>query len=204
MELSQCSTAPVCLSKCAFHIHYQRLQAVSVQCEAPTLCRAVRCLPSLKHNFFHHRTTQVLIFKQPTSLNALRRIRLTSPWSSCDRAHLKGILSYTDGLVQSGSYIFFFLLSFRLSLADTADENRTTSAPTKENVEMWWITLHHILLSAFFLRSLLSLSTSHSPSSSFCSCLTGRCFAFRGERGNDEPPIEMIKVSHLKWVFGPG
>uniref|UniRef100_A0A668SFR4 WD repeat-containing protein 11 n=1 Tax=Oreochromis aureus TaxID=47969 RepID=A0A668SFR4_OREAU len=27
---------------------------------------------------------------------------------------------------------------------------------------------------------------------------TGRCFAFRGERGNDEPPIEMIKVSHLK------
>ncbi|XP_060943690.1 WD repeat-containing protein 11 [Limanda limanda] len=28
--------------------------------------------------------------------------------------------------------------------------------------------------------------------------LTGRCFAFRGERGNDEPPIEMIKVSHLK------
>ncbi|KAF3842420.1 hypothetical protein F7725_024371 [Dissostichus mawsoni] len=28
--------------------------------------------------------------------------------------------------------------------------------------------------------------------------LTGRCFAFRGERGNDEPPIEMMKVSHLK------
>uniref|UniRef100_A0AAV2JQL5 WDR11 second beta-propeller domain-containing protein n=1 Tax=Knipowitschia caucasica TaxID=637954 RepID=A0AAV2JQL5_KNICA len=27
---------------------------------------------------------------------------------------------------------------------------------------------------------------------------TGRCFSFRGERGNDEPPIEMIKVSHLK------
>ncbi|MEQ2290701.1 WD repeat-containing protein 11, partial [Ameca splendens] len=27
---------------------------------------------------------------------------------------------------------------------------------------------------------------------------TGRCFAFRGERGNDELPIEMIKVSHLK------
>ncbi|XP_062375226.1 WD repeat-containing protein 11 [Sardina pilchardus] len=27
---------------------------------------------------------------------------------------------------------------------------------------------------------------------------TGRCFAFRGERGNDEPAIEMIKVSHLK------
>uniref|UniRef100_UPI003AACEAED WD repeat-containing protein 11 n=1 Tax=Centroberyx gerrardi TaxID=166262 RepID=UPI003AACEAED len=27
---------------------------------------------------------------------------------------------------------------------------------------------------------------------------TGRCFPFRGERGNDEPPIEMIKVSHLK------
>ncbi|XP_048864245.1 WD repeat-containing protein 11 [Brienomyrus brachyistius] len=27
---------------------------------------------------------------------------------------------------------------------------------------------------------------------------TGRMFAFRGERGNDEPPIEMIKVSHLK------
>uniref|UniRef100_A0A3Q2PQI0 WD repeat-containing protein 11 n=1 Tax=Fundulus heteroclitus TaxID=8078 RepID=A0A3Q2PQI0_FUNHE len=27
---------------------------------------------------------------------------------------------------------------------------------------------------------------------------TGRCFAFRGERGTDEPPIEMIKVSHLK------
>uniref|UniRef100_A0A3Q2XFW3 WD repeat-containing protein 11 n=1 Tax=Hippocampus comes TaxID=109280 RepID=A0A3Q2XFW3_HIPCM len=27
---------------------------------------------------------------------------------------------------------------------------------------------------------------------------TGRSFAFRGERGNDEPPIEMIKVSHLK------
>ncbi|KAJ8248191.1 hypothetical protein GJAV_G00239350, partial [Gymnothorax javanicus] len=27
---------------------------------------------------------------------------------------------------------------------------------------------------------------------------TGRCFAFRGERGNDESPIEMIKVSHLK------
>ncbi|TRY60023.1 hypothetical protein DNTS_011017 [Danionella cerebrum] len=27
---------------------------------------------------------------------------------------------------------------------------------------------------------------------------TGRCFAFRGERGNDEAPIEMIKVSHLK------
>ncbi|XP_046884968.1 WD repeat-containing protein 11 [Hypomesus transpacificus] len=27
---------------------------------------------------------------------------------------------------------------------------------------------------------------------------TGRCFAFRGERGNDEPSIEMIKVSHLK------
>lgn len=34
-------------------------------------------------------------------------------------------------------------------------------------------------------------------------CLPGRCFAFRGERGNDEPPIEMIKVSHLKWVFLP-
>uniref|UniRef100_A0A3P8ZVB1 WD repeat-containing protein 11 n=1 Tax=Esox lucius TaxID=8010 RepID=A0A3P8ZVB1_ESOLU len=27
---------------------------------------------------------------------------------------------------------------------------------------------------------------------------TGRCFAFRGERGNDEPAIEMMKVSHLK------
>ncbi|XP_030627751.1 WD repeat-containing protein 11 isoform X2 [Chanos chanos] len=27
---------------------------------------------------------------------------------------------------------------------------------------------------------------------------TGRCFAFRGERGNDESAIEMIKVSHLK------
>uniref|UniRef100_A0A8C5FWZ5 WD repeat-containing protein 11 n=1 Tax=Gadus morhua TaxID=8049 RepID=A0A8C5FWZ5_GADMO len=27
---------------------------------------------------------------------------------------------------------------------------------------------------------------------------TGRCFAFRGERGTDEPAIEMIKVSHLK------
>ncbi|KAI7812946.1 putative WD repeat-containing protein 11-like [Triplophysa rosa] len=27
---------------------------------------------------------------------------------------------------------------------------------------------------------------------------TGRSFAFRGERGNDEPAIEMIKVSHLK------
>ncbi|KPP76937.1 hypothetical protein Z043_103676, partial [Scleropages formosus] len=27
---------------------------------------------------------------------------------------------------------------------------------------------------------------------------TGRTFAFRGERGNDEPAIEMIKVSHLK------
>uniref|UniRef100_A0A4W3H4F0 WD repeat-containing protein 11 n=1 Tax=Callorhinchus milii TaxID=7868 RepID=A0A4W3H4F0_CALMI len=27
---------------------------------------------------------------------------------------------------------------------------------------------------------------------------TGRSIAFRGERGNDEPPIEMIKVSHLK------
>ncbi|TSN48459.1 WD repeat-containing protein 11 [Bagarius yarrelli] len=27
---------------------------------------------------------------------------------------------------------------------------------------------------------------------------TGRCFAFRGERGNDEPAIETIKVSHLK------
>lgn len=27
---------------------------------------------------------------------------------------------------------------------------------------------------------------------------TGRCFGFRGERGNDEPAIEMIKVSHLK------
>lgn len=27
---------------------------------------------------------------------------------------------------------------------------------------------------------------------------TGRSIAFRGERGNDEPPIEMIKISHLK------
>ncbi|XP_056147631.1 WD repeat-containing protein 11 [Lampris incognitus] len=27
---------------------------------------------------------------------------------------------------------------------------------------------------------------------------TGRCFPFRGERGNDESAIEMIKVSHLK------
>ncbi|CAL8300204.1 unnamed protein product [Merluccius merluccius] len=27
---------------------------------------------------------------------------------------------------------------------------------------------------------------------------TGECFAFRGERGTDEPAIEMIKVSHLK------
>ncbi|XP_038816159.1 WD repeat-containing protein 11 [Salvelinus namaycush] len=27
---------------------------------------------------------------------------------------------------------------------------------------------------------------------------TGRCFAFRGEQGNDEPAIEMMKVSHLK------
>jgi len=30
------------------------------------------------------------------------------------------------------------------------------------------------------------------------SLFSGRCFSFRGERGNDEPPIEMIKVSHLK------
>ncbi|XP_068114117.1 WD repeat-containing protein 11 [Hyperolius riggenbachi] len=28
--------------------------------------------------------------------------------------------------------------------------------------------------------------------------LTGRSMAFRGERGNDEPPIDMIRVSHLK------
>ncbi|MEE6486633.1 hypothetical protein FKM82_014655 [Ascaphus truei] len=27
---------------------------------------------------------------------------------------------------------------------------------------------------------------------------TGRSVAFRGERGNDEPPVEMMKVSHLK------
>ena len=27
---------------------------------------------------------------------------------------------------------------------------------------------------------------------------TGRSVPFRGERGNDEPAIEMIKVSHLK------
>lgn len=28
--------------------------------------------------------------------------------------------------------------------------------------------------------------------------IKGRSIAFRGERGNDESPIEMIKVSHLK------
>ncbi|KAM9325042.1 WD repeat-containing protein 11 [Gastrophryne carolinensis] len=28
--------------------------------------------------------------------------------------------------------------------------------------------------------------------------LTGKSMSFRGERGNDEPPMEMIKVSHLK------
>lgn len=34
----------------------------------------------------------------------------------------------------------------------------------------------------------------------FCLIFTikGRSIAFRGERGNDESPIEMIKVSHLK------
>lgn len=34
-------------------------------------------------------------------------------------------------------------------------------------------------------------------------CAPGRSIAFRGERGNDEPAIEMIKVSHLKWVHQP-
>lgn len=28
--------------------------------------------------------------------------------------------------------------------------------------------------------------------------ITGRSIAFRGDRGNDESPMEMIKVSHLK------
>lgn len=53
-----------------------------------------------------------------------------------------------------------------------------------------------------------SIITSHlqplTVSPSLCLlCSPGRCFAFRGERGNDEPPIEMIKVSHLKWVVCP-
>lgn len=34
--------------------------------------------------------------------------------------------------------------------------------------------------------------------SSYHYFIPGRSVPFRGERGNDEPAIEMIKVSHLK------
>lgn len=99
----------------------------------------------------------------------------------------------------NGKWILYllFLLSFCLSLTGRADENRTTSAPTWKCDELLSTT------SCWQPSSSVasSLSTSHTPSSSLCFCLAGRCFAFRGERGNDEPPIEMIKVSHLKWVF---
>lgn len=48
---SQCSTVLVCLGKCAFNIHHQRLQAVNVQLEALTLCPAAP-LDFTKAHFF--------------------------------------------------------------------------------------------------------------------------------------------------------
>lgn len=69
-------------------------------------------------------------------------------------------------------------------------ENRWNGTPWHLRETRW----HHLLPSI--------ISSSRSFSLSLCLlCFAGRCFAFRGERGNDEPPIEMIKVSHLKWVF---
>ncbi|XP_069609757.1 WD repeat-containing protein 11 isoform X3 [Ranitomeya imitator] len=55
------------------------------------------------------------------------------------------------------------------------------------------------------LTSFLSFATS-TPNNSglvrnelqLVDLLTGKSMVFRGERGNDEPPMEMIKVSHLK------
>lgn len=92
-----------------------------------------------------------------------------------------------------------FLRSVSLSPAE-----QTEAGHPGPNVEMRWITLPASCRLPSSSTASSSYSTSHAPSSSspLCFCLAGRCFAFRGERGNDEPPIEMIKVSHLKWVLG--
>lgn len=51
---SQRSTALVCLGKCAFNIHHQRLQAVNVQLEALMLCPAAPLDFTKAHFFQQH------------------------------------------------------------------------------------------------------------------------------------------------------
>lgn len=205
---SQCSTALVCLGKSAFNIHHQRLQAVNVQLEALTLCPAAPLDFTKAHFFqqhfvrlgassFRRRTTQASHFETAdlpecppqNQINmSLKRL-----WSCAPEGHS---CLYLKGWWEVDPIFSCFFLRFVcLSPAE-----RTEAGHPGPNVEMRWITLP-----ASCCLPSSSVASSHSPSSSsLCFCLAGRCFAFRGERGNDEPPIEMIKVSHLKWVFSAG
>lgn len=58
-----------------------------------------------------------------------------------------------------------------------------------------WVSLTSFLSFATSVPNNLGLVRNELQHVDLC---TGRSFAFRGERGNDEPAIEMIKVSHLK------
>lgn len=87
----QCSTALVCLRKYSFNIHHQRLQTVNKQregrCFGPARVASFNqsstffsgVLSAWAPTLFTSEQRRLLIFKQPTSPNALHRIRLTSP-----------------------------------------------------------------------------------------------------------------------------
>lgn len=137
---SQCSTTLVCLGKCTFNIYHQRLQAVNVQLEALTLCPAAPLDFTKAHFFssilsarapplFAPEQRRLLILKQPTFPNALRRIRLIirSPWSGCDHVHLKGILVYSWRV--DGKWILYFLVSSFVSSLSRRQSGRKQGNP---------------------------------------------------------------------------
>lgn len=74
---SQCSTALVCLGKCAFNIHHQRLQAVNVQLEALTLCPAAPLDFTKAHFFQQH-------FVRLGASSFRRRTTQASPFETVD------------------------------------------------------------------------------------------------------------------------
>uniref|UniRef100_A0A8C2CA21 WD repeat domain 11 n=1 Tax=Cyprinus carpio TaxID=7962 RepID=A0A8C2CA21_CYPCA len=91
-------------------------------------------------------------------------------------------------LVQTSSYmrqIYILLYSISAGLI----------IRNKKKIGIEWVSLTSFLSFATSVPNNLGLVRNELQ---HVDLRTGRCFAFRGERGNDEPAIEMIKVSHLK------
>ncbi|XP_068597198.1 WD repeat-containing protein 11 [Brachionichthys hirsutus] len=111
-------------------------------------------------------------------------IRMCPPLTTKNINHYQPLLAVGTG---NGSVLVYNLTSGLL--------HKELSVHSCEVRGIEWVSLTSFLSFATSAPNNMSLVRNELQ---HIDLLTGRCFAFRGERGNDEPPIEMIKVSHLK------